>query len=65
MVDCKLVLTTIDRREALILKFEESKILQQLPKQFFANLVKKVNAKAAAGADVINLGQGNPDQPTP
>ena len=47
------------------MKFEESKILQQLPKQFFANLVKKVNAKAAAGADVINLGQGNPDQPTP
>ncbi|MCW6173895.1 pyridoxal phosphate-dependent aminotransferase, partial [Lactiplantibacillus plantarum] len=47
------------------MKFEESKILQQLPKQFFANLVKKVNAKVAAGADVINLGQGNPDQPTP
>ena len=47
------------------MKFEESKILQQLPKQFFANLVKKVNAKVASGADVINLGQGNPDQPTP
>jgi aminotransferase len=47
------------------LKFEESKVLQQLPKQFFASLVKKVNAKVATGADVINLGQGNPDQPTP
>lgn len=47
------------------LKFEESKVLQHLPKQFFANLVAKVNAKAASGADVINLGQGNPDQPTP
>jgi aminotransferase len=46
-------------------RFEESKVLQQLPKQFFANLVKKVNAKIATGADVINLGQGNPDQPTP
>lgn len=47
------------------MKFEESKVLQHLPKQFFANLVAKVNAKAASGADVINLGQGNPDQPTP
>lgn len=47
------------------LKFEESNVLQQLPKQFFASLVKKVNAKVATGADVINLGQGNPDQPTP
>lgn len=47
------------------MKFEESKILQQLPKQFFATLVKNVNAKIATGADVINLGQGNPDQPTP
>ncbi len=47
------------------MKFEESKVLQNLPKQFFASLVKKVNAKVATGADVINLGQGNPDQPTP
>ncbi|MCH5462025.1 pyridoxal phosphate-dependent aminotransferase [Lactobacillus sp. LC28-10] len=47
------------------MRFEESKVLQHLPKQFFANLVAKVNAKAASGADVINLGQGNPDQPTP
>ncbi|MFD1672634.1 pyridoxal phosphate-dependent aminotransferase [Agrilactobacillus yilanensis] len=47
------------------MNFPESDILQQLPKQFFANLVSKVNAKAASGVDVINLGQGNPDQPTP
>ncbi|MQM82252.1 pyridoxal phosphate-dependent aminotransferase [Lactobacillus buchneri] len=47
------------------MKFEESNVLQQLPKQFFAGLVKKVNAKVATGADVINLGQGNPDQPPP
>jgi aminotransferase len=47
------------------LKFAESNVLQGLPKQFFANLVKKVNAKIDTGADVINLGQGNPDQPTP
>ncbi|WP_429970304.1 pyridoxal phosphate-dependent aminotransferase [Fructilactobacillus sp. Tb1] len=47
------------------MEFPESQILQSLPKQFFATLVKKVNAKVATGADVINLGQGNPDQPTP
>lgn len=45
--------------------FEESDLLKTLPKQFFASLVAKVNAKIAAGYDVINLGQGNPDQPTP
>jgi aminotransferase len=39
--------------------------LQQLPVQFFASLVQKANAQIAAGHDVINLGQGNPDQPTP
>ncbi len=44
--------------------FSQSKILQELPEQFFASLVAKVNAKVAEGYDVINLGQGNPDQPT-
>lgn len=48
-----------------MLQFEKSKQLQQLPKQFFASLVAKVNAITAQGHDVINLGQGNPDQPTP
>lgn len=47
------------------MKFPESNVLQHLPKQFFASLVQKVNAQIAAGNDVINLGQGNPDQPTP
>ncbi|ANZ57523.1 aspartate aminotransferase [Fructilactobacillus lindneri] len=47
------------------MEFEHSEVLQSLPKQFFATLVKKVNQKVASGADVINLGQGNPDQPTP
>ncbi|WP_168119105.1 pyridoxal phosphate-dependent aminotransferase [Paenibacillus sp. HB172176] len=39
--------------------------LNGLPTQFFAKLVAKANARAAMGHDVINLGQGNPDQPTP
>ncbi|QOV10291.1 pyridoxal phosphate-dependent aminotransferase [Viridibacillus arvi] len=44
---------------------EFSTRLQKLPKQFFATLVQKVGAAVAEGRDVINLGQGNPDQPTP
>ncbi|WP_076460846.1 pyridoxal phosphate-dependent aminotransferase [Limosilactobacillus caccae] len=47
------------------MKFEQSKLLDGLPKQFFANLVAKVNKKIEDGVDVINLGQGNPDKPTP
>jgi aminotransferase len=39
--------------------------MNELPKQFFASLVGKVNAQISAGKDVINLGQGNPDLPTP
>ncbi|MEK4253573.1 pyridoxal phosphate-dependent aminotransferase [Ureibacillus sp. FSL K6-2830] len=39
--------------------------LQKLPTQFFASLVQKVNKAIAEGRDVINLGQGNPDLPTP
>jgi aminotransferase len=39
--------------------------IKHLPTQFFASLVKKVNEEIAKGHDVINLGQGNPDRPTP
>lgn len=44
---------------------KQSDRLKQLPPQFFASLVKKVNQAISEGRDVINLGQGNPDQPTP
>ena len=47
------------------MNFAQSKLLDTLPKQFFANLVAKVNKKISEGVDVINLGQGNPDKPTP
>ena len=43
---------------------QKSKVLQELPTQFFAHLVQQVNQKIAEGQDVINLGQGNPDQPS-
>jgi aminotransferase len=39
--------------------------IARLPNQFFAKLVHKANEQIAQGHDVINLGQGNPDQPTP
>lgn len=39
--------------------------LERLPQQFFSRLVQTTAALQAAGHDVINLGQGNPDQPTP
>lgn len=44
---------------------EFSNRLNKLPPQFFASLVQKVALAVAEGRDVINLGQGNPDQPTP
>ncbi|MDU0813114.1 pyridoxal phosphate-dependent aminotransferase [Bacillus siamensis] len=47
------------------MNFEVSDVLKQLPEQFFASLVQKVNQKLKEGKDIINLGQGNPDQPTP
>ncbi|WP_339163973.1 pyridoxal phosphate-dependent aminotransferase [Siminovitchia sp. FSL H7-0308] len=48
-----------------MLTFEQSQLLKHLPTQFFASLVEKVNHIKAEGHDVINLGQGNPDKPTP
>lgn len=45
--------------------FPSSDLLKELPKQFFASLVQKVGKLSAEGHDLINLGQGNPDLPTP
>ena len=47
------------------MRFQPADMLGRLPEQFFARLVGKVAAKIRAGHDVINLGQGNPDLPTP
>lgn len=46
-------------------QFDQSNLLKSLPDQFFAALTKKAAHYVNAGHDVINLGQGNPDQPTP
>lgn len=42
-----------------------SSLLASLPDQFFAALIERAAARRAAGHDIINLGQGNPDIPTP
>jgi LL-diaminopimelate aminotransferase len=42
-----------------------SKRLERIPPYLFAELERKVAAKRAAGADVISLGIGDPDRPTP
>ncbi|WP_274650530.1 pyridoxal phosphate-dependent aminotransferase [Paenibacillus humicola] len=46
-------------------KIDPASRMTGLPKQFFADLTRKAAAQAAKGRDVINLGQGNPDLPTP
>ncbi len=45
--------------------FSTSKRLQALPPYLFAEIDRKKKAAIAAGRDVINLGVGDPDRPTP
>jgi len=47
------------------MEIRTAEILTRLPKQFFAALTAKAATLSASGVDVINLGQGNPDLPTP
>jgi LL-diaminopimelate aminotransferase len=42
-----------------------SKRLEKLPPYLFAELERKIQAKKAEGVDVISLGIGDPDTPTP
>jgi LL-diaminopimelate aminotransferase len=45
--------------------FVKSERLRKLPPYLFAEIDKKKKAAIAAGRDVINLGVGDPDHPTP
>ena len=45
--------------------FVKSQRLQKLPPYLFAEIDRKKKAAIAAGRDVINLGVGDPDRPTP
>ena len=47
------------------MKFEESSRLRKLPPYLFAEIDKKIQKKKQEGIDVISLGIGDPDIPTP
>ncbi|MFM1652158.1 pyridoxal phosphate-dependent aminotransferase [Brevibacillus sp. B_LB10_24] len=47
------------------MRIQPAAMMDRLPTQFFSSLVAKVSNIVAQGHDVINLGQGNPDLPTP
>ena len=47
------------------MRIQPSTMVERLPVQFFSSLVAKTNKAIAQGHDIINLGQGNPDLPTP
>lgn len=48
-----------------MLKFEEAKRVKNLPPYLFARIEKLIEQKKANGVDVISLGIGDPDRPTP
>jgi LL-diaminopimelate aminotransferase len=43
----------------------QSKRLERIPPYAFAALERRIAAKRAEGVDVISLGIGDPDRPTP
>lgn len=47
------------------MNFKQAKRLQQLPPYVFLELDRMKNEAVARGEDIINLGIGDPDQPTP
>ena len=47
------------------MEFVKSERLRKLPPYLFAEIDRKKKAAIAAGRDVINLGVGDPDRPTP
>ncbi|WP_302473806.1 pyridoxal phosphate-dependent aminotransferase [Shouchella clausii] len=49
----------------MAMDIQQAKMMEQLPSQFFAKLVNKAQRLAQEHNDLINLGQGNHDQPTP
>jgi L-glutamine---4-(methylsulfanyl)-2-oxobutanoate aminotransferase len=55
----------LERKRNLNDRFVLADRINRLPEQFFASLVANVQKRVRAGFDVINLGQGNPDLPTP
>src|SRR5207248_10683411 len=46
-------------------RMKPSERLERIPPYAFAQLERKIASKRAAGMDVISLGIGDPDRPTP
>jgi len=49
----------------LSLKFAEAQRIKNLPPYLFARIEKLIDEKREAGVDIISLGIGDPDMPTP
>lgn len=49
----------------MTLKFEEATRVKNLPAYLFARIEKLIEEKREAGVDIISLGIGDPDMPTP
>ncbi|GIM44839.1 transaminase MtnE [Collibacillus ludicampi] len=47
------------------MRIQPAERIHRLPVQFFSSLVSRAGSYIANGHEVINLGQGNPDLPTP
>ncbi|MBO8127696.1 MAG: LL-diaminopimelate aminotransferase [Peptococcaceae bacterium] len=47
------------------MRFQEAKRIEKLPPYLFARIEKLIEEKKAQGVDVISLGIGDPDTPTP
>lgn len=48
-----------------MVKILPSNMIERLPEQKFGTVFEKIAHKTQHGANIINLGQGNPDLPTP
>lgn len=55
----------VERSPRMPAPFIKAERLQKLPPYLFAEIDRKKKAALAAGRDVINLGVGDPDRPTP
>ncbi len=53
------------RQGSFLMAFQPADRVSRLPAQFFAGLMAEATARQRAGQRIINLGQGNPVDPTP
>jgi len=59
------IISTYGKAGRRILKFIEAQRISNLPPYLFARIERQIAEKREAGVDVISLGIGDPDRPTP